>query len=370
MVFLSERNYACRLITDGTLKGMLTVVLENQKLRITVLVDKGSDIWEFLYKPLDIDFMWRSPMQLRDIRYFVPSSATKWGAFFDYFEGGWQELLPSTGRSPKTEYKDANFGLHGETTTIPWKFRVLEDTPEKVSVAFWVRLYRTPFYLEKVLSIESDKSVLTINEKLLNEGFEEMDFSWGHHPTLGDAFLNENCVIDTCVGKVHVLGGLPFERPRFNNGDVFDWPNGISKHGEKIDISRIPARKNQSADMLYLSGMDEGWMAVTDQSRGVGFGLVWPIEIFRYLWIWQVCGGAFGYPFYGRNYNMAIEPMTSRPGSGIVEAVKNGSALKLGPREELQVQIKAIVYEGNQRVEKISSDGKVIWKSKGGNQNG
>lgn len=362
MTFLPERNYACRLITDGTLKGMRTVVMENQKLRITILVDKGSDIWEFLYKPYDIDFMWRSPILLRDIRYFVPSSATKWGAFFDYFEGGWQELLPSTGRSPKSEYKDASFGLHGETTTMPWNFRVLEDNPQKVSIAFWVRLYRTPFYLEKVLTLENDASILTLDEKVINEGYEDMDFSWGHHPTLGESFLNENCVIDTCAKKVHVLGGLPFERPRFNNGEVFDWPIGISKQGEKVDISKVPGRENQSADMLYLSKMDEGWVAVTDQARGVGFGLVWPINVFRYLWIWQVCGGAFGYPFYGRNYNMAIEPMSSKPGSGIVDAIENGTALQLKAGEALQAQIKAIVYEGTGRVQKIAQDGSIKWK--------
>ncbi len=362
MTFLPERNYACRLITDGTLKGIRTVVMENQKLRITILVDKGSDIWEFLYKPYDIDFMWHSPILLRDIRYFIPSSATKWGAFFDYFEGGWQELLPSTGRSPKSEYKGASFGLHGETTTMPWNFRVIEDTPMKVSVAFWVRLYRTPFYIEKVLTLENNASILTIDEKVINEGYEDMDFSWGHHPTLGESFLNENCVIDTCAKKVHVLGGLPFERPRFKNGEVFDWPIGISKQGENIDISKVPGRENKSADMLYLSEMDEGWVAVTDQTRGVGFGLVWPINIFRYLWIWQVCGGAFGYPFYGRNYNMAIEPMSSKPGFGIVDAIENGTALQLKAGEALQAQIKAVVYEGTGRIQKIARNGSIKWK--------
>ena len=33
-MYLAERNYGCRLATDGTLKGMRTVVMENKKIRI------------------------------------------------------------------------------------------------------------------------------------------------------------------------------------------------------------------------------------------------------------------------------------------------------------------------------------------------
>ncbi len=45
MVYLPDRNHGCRLTTDGVLKGMRTVVLENQKVRVTVLVDKGTDVF-------------------------------------------------------------------------------------------------------------------------------------------------------------------------------------------------------------------------------------------------------------------------------------------------------------------------------------
>ncbi len=358
MTYPVSRNYGCRLITEGTLKGMRTVVLENQKLRITVLVDKGSDIWEFLYKPMDIDFMWRSPLLLKDPRFFVPtSSSDKWGFWFDYLEGGWQEILPSAG--PASSYKGADFGLHGESSTIPWEFRVLEDRPEKVSVVFWARMYRSPFYIEKTLTLEEHSSILNIEEVLVNEGRESMKIVWGHHPTLGEAFINENCVIDTDAKKIHVIAGLPYEKHRFDVGKSFDWPIGISKEGKKIDISIIPKKQNNTGDMLYLSGLKNGWVTVTDLKRELGFGLVWPVDVFPYIWIWLVCGGAFGYPFYGRNYNIALEPFTSLPGPGIAEAVKNKSALELDAGEEIRLHMQAIVFEGAGRVKFLSKDGKI-----------
>ena len=39
-------------------RGMRAVFLENELLRIGVLADKGTDVFEFNYKPRDMDFVW------------------------------------------------------------------------------------------------------------------------------------------------------------------------------------------------------------------------------------------------------------------------------------------------------------------------
>ena len=54
-----DRNFGCRVSDDYHYRGLRTVVLENSQLRLSVLVDKGTDIFELLYKPMDIDFMYR-----------------------------------------------------------------------------------------------------------------------------------------------------------------------------------------------------------------------------------------------------------------------------------------------------------------------
>jgi hypothetical protein len=363
MSYPPDRNFGCRLTTEGTLKGLRTVVLENQKLRVTVLVDKGTDIWEFLYKPLDVDFMWRSPILLRDPRHFVPTSSSSWGVWYDYYAGGWQDILPSGG--PPSSHKGADFGLHGESSTIPWEFRVLEDRPERVSVVFWVRLYRSPFYVEKRLTLVGHSSVLTIEETVENEASESMALMWGHHPTLGEAFLDEHCVIDTDARRVLVHPKLSFERQRFEPGDEFDWPVGRSRSGEMIDVSRVPAPENNTADMLYLFDFDRGWYAVTNQRLGLGFGMTWPKSVFPYLWFWQVCRGSYGYPWYGRTYNMSLEPFSSCPGGGLAEAVRNNTALWLEAGESVTVQMSAVAYTGRGRVARLDSDGAVQWREQG-----
>ncbi len=38
-------------------------MLENEKLRVTILVDKGTVVVELLYKPMDVDFSGNSPFE-------------------------------------------------------------------------------------------------------------------------------------------------------------------------------------------------------------------------------------------------------------------------------------------------------------------
>jgi len=61
MLYEHFRNYGCRLHMDYFYKNLRVAVLENEYLRVSVLIDKGTDIFEFLYKPKDMDFMWLSP---------------------------------------------------------------------------------------------------------------------------------------------------------------------------------------------------------------------------------------------------------------------------------------------------------------------
>ena len=49
---------SCRL-SEHYIDGMLAIQLENDLITVGVLADRGSDIYEFRYKPKDIDFLLR-----------------------------------------------------------------------------------------------------------------------------------------------------------------------------------------------------------------------------------------------------------------------------------------------------------------------
>jgi hypothetical protein len=47
-------THGCRISDEWTLRGMRAAVIENELLRVLVLLDKGAEILEFCYKPLGL----------------------------------------------------------------------------------------------------------------------------------------------------------------------------------------------------------------------------------------------------------------------------------------------------------------------------
>ncbi len=71
----------------------------------------------------------------------------------------------------------------------------------------------------------------------------------------------------------------------------------------------------------------------------------WDASLFKYLWMWQVYGGHNDYPWYGRTYNVALEPFSSYPPAGVPNAIKNGTALVLQPGQVIETELVATAFE-------------------------
>jgi hypothetical protein len=355
-----ERHWGCRINDQMIWHGFRALLIQNELLQIIVLVDKGSDIIQFLYKPLDIDFLWRAPNQFRSPTHFVSAGGSQQSPFFDRWTGAWFEVLPNGG--PACEYKAAPLGFFAETTNIPWNYRILEDRPERVSVALWVKTYRTPFLLQKTLSLESGKAALLIEERLTNEGHEPMDFMWGHHPVVGPPFLDESCRISAPDSRVEVLHDEDGPDYRMGLHQVGRWPIIEDRHGNPLDLREVPPPSSRTMDNCYLSEFEDGWIAVSSTRLKAGFGLAWNPDVFRYIWLWQALGGGLGYPWYGRTYNIGIEPWTSFPCGGLNEALVRGTAMQIGPGEHLTTWLTATAFTDIDAVSNIKRDGTVIAK--------
>jgi hypothetical protein len=354
MIFYThERNFGCR-VTEFSYKGLRSLSLENELLRVSILADKGSDIYEFNFKPLDVDFMWRSPWGVRNPAHYVATTHTAVSSFLDFYEGGWQDCFP-TGGNP-AEYRGFTFGAHGETPTLPWDYRIEDDSPERISVRFSVRTVRTPFYIEKLVSLERGKPVLVIEEKITNEGRMRMELMWGQHPALGPPFIDDTCVIDLPSGRVHATELAP--NTRFRDG-VHSWPIVPGKYDESIDLRHVASAEADTSDTLRLDALPEGWYAITNTSRQVGFGMCWPLEVFPVLWFWQVYGGAYGPPWYGRNYNIALEPFSCVELT-LPDAIQAGTAHLLEPGESLQARFLAVAYTGKAGITRVTPEGEVL----------
>ena len=355
MHYQNERNYGCRVSDSWTYRGLKTVVLENELLRIVILADKGADIYQFVYKPLDVDFLWRSPWGVRDTSRFIPTTGDGVGNWMDTYEGGWQTVFPGGGFPSK--YGEADLGLHAEANTMPWDAAIVEDRVDRVAVKFSVRTYRTPFYFEKTLTLVRNTAVLYVDQVLVNEGEEPIHCVWGEHIALGAPFLDESCVIHVPDGKIFNHPVSMHENSKLQPGLKTEWPLTKLHDGTSHDLSKIPGKEFRSYDQSYLEGFDEGWYAITNSNIGVGFGVSYPSDLYKYLWYWQSLGGGFGYPWYGRTYNIGLEPFTSITNEGLQTAIDNGTALLLDAGQKVESSIAAVAYTSEQPVSHIDKKG-------------
>jgi hypothetical protein len=290
-------------VHEGTLLGIETVVLENAALRVTVLAGKGTDIVECNYKPLDLDFAPLSPGGIREPRH---ESADPAAAFMESYPGGWQEVLPNGGAP--SAHAGASYGQHGEVALAPWDHAIERDDPEGVTVAFEIALRTVPLRLTKRLSLDRASPSLRVEETLVNESDVEVDAMWGHHIAFGPPFLSADTRLE-----------MPVEAPALGQGSSID----------------------------YLTGLD----TYTLRDERVGVRVTWDARTLPYLWVWQEHGATRAYPWWGRLRTIGLEPFSSHPTAGLAEAVRNGSALRLSPREARDFDLTVTVLEGTHATE-------------------
>ena len=293
---------------DGQYKGMKTLVLENELIRLVALVDKGSDVIELTYKPKNLDILWHSPPGYR-----LPSGAdgllaTSETGFMDCYGGGWQDALPTIGSGP-TDLHGAKFGLHGETALLPWNARVQEDD-ESARAFLSVTGMRYPYVLEKEMVLAKGENKITITEKLTNTSRQKLEFYWIQHPSFGEPFLAPGCVLELPPGSKAVNIASINSRGRVAGGE-FDWPEVEAKEGGPLNLGIIPSKSLIAEETTFMR-VKQGWYTLTSPATGLRFRFEWDVSTFPWVWFWQNYGIP-DYPYYGEAWNVAVEPATSLP---------------------------------------------------------
>jgi hypothetical protein len=343
-----KNKTACSVSDDWTYKGMKVIFLENEYLRIGILADRGSDIFEFRYKPMDLDFLLRLPKGIQNPARDFSQMRNTANQFEDYYYGGWQEILPN---SPMFNYRGALLGLHGEVSLIPWKYAILKDSDEEVAVKFWTRPLRMPLRIEKILSLNKDDSKLKITEKLTNEGNTHLDIMWGHHIAFGLPFLEKGVSIETNAKTIEAESSIHGPR-RFRAGKLFNWPMAENIDGAAEDAGKIPSiQKEPYRDLCYLKGYDtKAYYAIKNETDNIGFRLDWNGDLFKCLWLWEERFATLDFPWWGNCYTVALEPWTSSYTQKPEEAIDKGEWLHLEAGQVVTTELAAeafrIVHSG------------------------
>jgi len=335
----------CTISDEWTFKNMPVIWMENDFLRIGILAGRGSDIFEFRYKPKDVDFMLRLGKGILNPNQDFSQQRGTDNQFEDYYYGGWQEILPN---SPAMHYRGAALGQHGEISLTPWKYAILENTPERVSVKLWTRPLRVPILIEKVLTLKAGKATLFIDEKLTNEARTHLDLVWGQHIAFGLPFLKEGAKIHTNARSFLAEPLMPPNR-RFKPGIETEFPKALSINGREDDASTVhPESAAPYSDLAYLYDFeDKAYYALKNEEKNVGFALRWDARIFKCLWYWLERYGTQDAPWWGSAYAVALEPWTNRWRPNPQEGIDAGEWLRLEAGEVVTTSLEATGFEGD-----------------------
>jgi len=314
---------------------------------MVILLDKGADIIEIRHKKTDVDFLWRSPTRLIDFQKVIPTNASAIGNNLDYYEGGWHECLPGGG--PYDE-GGAQEGIHGEAALLPWDMRVEKDDENEVAILVSCELIRYPFRLEKLVSLNENETKIRFFEKFYNLSPEPLQYMWGHHPVFGKPFLTGDCRLDTSATRFENSRTFGSPCSAFKPGETGTWP----VHNNK-DFSVLGHEKN--AELLYLSGYDEGWYALTNPALRLGIALRFDSAVFPVIWIWKVLNGLNGWPWYGRTYNLGVEFWSGAPDYDTCK--RNGTLKVIRGNEIIETVYIASIYEGLEQVSYVDQDANV-----------
>lgn len=338
------------------------MTLENESASVTVLPEKGAEIHSFVNRARGIDVLWKSPWKLSapgtGLPLAIGNTEPQW---MDRYAGGWQEIFPNGG--DECVYKGAALSFHGEASISEWDYSVLRNDLSCVKVEFTVALRRSPFRLTRTMIVEANLPGFLMEESIVNQGEEDLHYMWGHHPAVGGTFLDGDCVLQVPARAFQNHGVQISANARIPPGASAAWPWITGKDGRLLDLSKVPPAAERAAEFGYLSDLESGWYGITSRANGFGFGLAWPRDIFPHLWFWQELRGSFAYPWYGRCRVMALEPFTSIPGTGLVNAIAAGTAPLLRAGAKVEANLAAIFYQETEGVlSALGTDGKAKFR--------
>lgn len=325
------------MLESGEISGHRAIWLDNGVLRLTLLPQKGSDLYEFIHHPSGTQFLMRTPWGLKPASPHPPSD------FLENYEGGWQVLFPNI--NDACNYRGLSIPFHGEAALLAWNDEILILNDKEVRLRVWVDCRLVPFRLERVFYLVRGEAQLILEESVTNLSDQPWEFDWCHHLVLGGNFIESGCRIETDAGSIITAPQL-YEplTARLAPGQRSIWPHAVGRNGEPIDLSVVPGREAHSHDDGMLGDLAKGEYTVVNPRLGIGFRLQWEKSVFPWIMFWMPYGGAELPPLTGV-YGLGLEP-TSAP-LPLEQAVSAGYARQLGGGERLSTQLTAEVLTIN-----------------------
>lgn len=296
------------MIENGVYKGIKSIVIENEFLKINILPEYGGKMASLINKGNNREILFQSQSEKLEIPEYSSS-------FSEYDSSGFDEVFPSINAClyPDGEYIDLKIPDHGEVWAMPWEASISED-----EVLLSVSSQKFNYSIEKKIRLNKNK--VEIKYIIKNLGEHDFKFIWTPHALL-------NCTTESRIivpNRLNKVMNVEEQTEHLGEwGSIHDYPMTLSaKTNDLIDLSKVEGREVGNCEKFYfLETMKK------DEACGVDFPDTGDRIIYRYdtekvpyLGIWKTQGG------YRGDYNIALEPCT-----GVYDDLNLAAKLKKVP---------------------------------------
>ncbi len=329
-----------RVVGGWSVAGVDALILENSALRVIVLPDLGGHVLQLVDKAADRDLLWANPR--------TPLRRAPYGANFDdWWSGGWDEIFPTGDRA---ELNGELLPYMGELWSVPWTAAAGTAGDRAWIEAAGVGTVAAA-RLERTLELRGDEPVLRARYRLTNLDVRPLPFLWGIHPCFAVTPAHR---IDIPAGQM--LVGVSSGPAMGEVGATYAWPDqpiprATDAPGARSrDARAVLPRSAAVFGGHWATGLEAGWLALTDTDARRGVAIAFPRDVFPDAWLWQVYGGWRGH------HHLCLEPWTSRP-MDLGQALAAGAARVLAPGESLAAEVAFVLFDGLDAVASVDRDG-------------
>lgn len=279
-------------ITDQVKKEWKAVVLENEKLRLTLLPDLGGKITVLENKDTGTQFLKEYVKEEGELK--PPKVGFNFEPPYAY---GFDECFPTVAPSNYLfNERVIHWPDHGELWTQEWEYEL--DENRMVLKTSGVNLL---YEFTKEIILRDNQVV--INYSVENKSYEPFDYLWSSHPLLeideGDELLIHDMVKEVSVHELNEEGQVKKRKT--------EWPFVL---GDETDFRVVQPESSHHAMKLFAEQVDNGKAGLYRKRSDETLVFEFNPEKTPHLGIW-LCYGGWPEEAEAGSYTVALEPATA-----------------------------------------------------------
>ena len=266
-------------------KGREAVTIENENLRVTVLVE-GGHIAEVLDKSSGISPLWVPHWSSIEPSLYAPELHPQFGSGPDakLLAGimGHNLCLDLFG-SPSAEEAAIGYTAHGEGSVVGYE---IDESPDSLQMRVVLPLAQISF--SRLLQLHGN--FVRIRETVESLAAFDRPIAWTQHVTLSPPFLDPaTSTFRTSMTRSIVASFDPGFDAYLKPGAEFEWPNAPRKDGGISDLCQMQPAAPASGYTAYLADpmREHAYFVAYSPRYQLAFSYTWKRKDFPWMGIWE-----------------------------------------------------------------------------------